>query len=185
MKQQKMLWVFLSLFLVLIIDAMGFSIVFPVVGSLFLQPDHGLLPNVNSMVMRDLFYGLSLICFFVCMLFGAPFFGDLSDRLGRKRVILICLFGTGLAYLFGVVGVAISSISLFLLGRCVAGFLAGSQSIAQAAIIDISTPENKTTNLALITLASCLGWAIGPLLGGIFSSDGYFACMLLLVKRGL
>ena len=159
------------LFLVLIVDTMGFGLVFPLIGSLLLNTDAGMLDADASQGLREIWYGISIGCYFVAMLFGSPFFGALSDRWGRKKVLLICLKGTALAYIVSYFGVLGDSLILFIIGRTLAGFLAGSQSIAQAAIIDISSPKNKTINLAMITLASSLGWSIGPLIGGIFSSE--------------
>ena len=162
--------ILVPLFFVLIIDTMGFGIVFPIMGPLFLDPQHAMVPAQTSMAIRDLYYGISLTGFFLFMFLGAPFLGDLSDRFGRKKVILLCLFTIAASYLISAIGIWFSSVSLFILGRCAAGFMASSQPIAQAAIIDISLPENKTKNLAFISLASCIGFAIGPIVGGLTSS---------------
>lgn len=160
----------IPLFMVLIIDAMGFSLIFPLIGYLILEPQNSLLLSNASLTVRELYYGITTGSFFIAVLFGSPLFGGLSDRLGRKKIILLCLLGTSFAYIVSYAGIVFHSINLFILGRLIAGFLAGSQSIAQAIIIDISPPEKKTTNLAMITLASCLGWSTGPIISGIFSS---------------
>ncbi len=163
--------VLLPLFLVLIIDTMGFGFIFPLLSPLFLDPQSNLVAANTSMALREFYFGISVCSFFVFMLIGSPFFGAMSDKLGRKKIMLLCLLGTVLAYAISYFGIVFHSLILFILGRCIAGLLAGSQAIAQAAIIDISSKEDKTTNLAMITLASSLGWCMGPLLGGIFSSS--------------
>lgn len=160
---------FLPLFLVLIVDAMGFGIIFPVVGPLFMDPHSALLPAGSSEHLRSLCYGLTMIVFFGSLLLGAPFFGDLSDRLGRKKVITICLIITGISYLLCAIGIIGHSLILFLFARILGGFTSGSEAIAQAALIDVSPAEKKTINLSLMTLAGCIGFIIGPMIGGIFS----------------
>jgi len=167
------LWVLLPLFFVLVIDAMGMAIILPIIGPLFMDPSHGILPATASEHWRSFYYGLTLTVFFICMFFGAPFLGDLSDRYGRRKTIIICLFATAISYLMCAIGIYFGSLVLLLLGRAFAGFMAGSQPIAQAAIIDVSLPEEKTKNIALITFASSLGFIIGPLLGGFFSGISY------------
>lgn len=161
--------VFLPLFIVLIIDAMGFGLVFPIIGPLLMDPQGGILPASASMAERSFYYGFTNISCFLALLFGAPYFGDLSDKFGRKKVMITCLCIMAGGYALSAIGLIYKNISLLILGRAIDGFVAGNESIAQAAIIDISPPERKTINLSLITFASCLGFIIGPVIGGIFS----------------
>jgi len=161
--------VFIPLFIVLIVDAMGFGLVFPIIGPLLFDPNGGMLPVSASLTERSFFYGLTNISVFVALLFGAPYFGDLSDKYGRKKVLIACLSVVAFGYIVSALGLVYKSLWLFILGRTIDGFAAGSESIAQAAIIDISSPERKTINLSLISVAGCLGFVIGPLVGGIFS----------------
>lgn len=165
----------IALFLVLIIDAMGIGIVFPLMGPIFIGHSSTILSPETSHIMRDFWYSITLASFCVFMFFGAPFMGDLSDHIGRKKVLLICLFGTALGYGFSAIGIVEKSLFFIIFGRSLAGFMCGSQALAQAAIVDMSTEENKTNNLSLISLASCIGFALGPFLGGIFTSDAFIA----------
>lgn len=167
--QRKNLYTFLSLFLVLIIDSMGFGIIMPILPPLFLNVNVGMVPADLSSQMRDFYFGLTMAVFFVFTFFGTSYMGDLSDRLGRKKVIMLCLAGVATGYLISAFGILVKSLWLLIGGRALCGFAAGSQAIAQASIIDISTPENKTWNLGMITLASCIGFIIGPMVGGFFS----------------
>jgi len=161
--------VFIPLFIVLIVDAMGFGLVFPIIGPLLMDKTSNMLPVTASLADRSLYYGLTNIICFLALLLGAPFFGDLSDKFGRKKIMLICLTGIALGYIISAFALVINNLWLFILGRAIDGFAAGSESIAQAAIIDISPPQKKTINLGLISVAGCLGFIIGPLVGGIFS----------------
>ncbi len=92
-----------------------------------------------------------------------------SDDVGRKKALVICLIGSALGYVLTIIGIYLQSISLLVLGRIVAGFTAGSQSVSQAAIIDISTDENRTENLGRLVAALAAGLAFGPIVGGVFS----------------
>lgn len=161
--------IFVPLFIVLVVDTMGFGLVFPIIGPLLFDPHSGMLPVNASLTERSFFYGLTNISVFLALLFGAPYFGDLSDKFGRKKIIITCLAVIAFGYVISAIGLVYKSLWLFILGRTIDGFAAGCESIAQAAIIDISPPERKTINLSLISVAGCLGFVIGPLVGGVFS----------------
>lgn len=162
--------IFSSLFLVLVIDAMGFGLILPILAPLFLKGASDLLPMGVTAAGRDFYYGLTMAIFFLASFFGSPFMGDLSDQLGRKKTLLLCLAGISLGYLISAIGIGFKSLWVLIGGRFLSGFAAGSQPIAQATIIDISTPENKTFNIGLMTLASCVGFTIGPLIAGFFTN---------------
>jgi len=185
----------LPLFLVLIIDTMALGLVFPILGPLFMSHVGGILPTTTSIGVRDFLYGLSLSVFSVMMFFGSPFLGDLSDRIGRKRVLLLSLFGGAVGLFLSALGVYYNSIGLFVFGRAFDGFTAGSNPIAQAAIADISTKENKAKNLSFMILANCIGFVIGPIFGGYFAdknlvswfsySTPFFAASILCIVNGI
>lgn len=164
---------FAALSLVIIIDTMGVGIVFPVLSPLVMDKVGGLLPAHTSLQYRDIIYGLILGSFSIFMLIGAPFLGDLSDKWGRKKALMVCLVITMLSFLVCALGVYWRNVSLLVLGRSLDGFSAGSASIAQAAITDISTQENKARNLGLITLAICIGFVFGPVIGGFFADSPF------------
>ena len=106
-----------------------------------------------------------------CWFFGAAFLGDLSDQIGRKKGLMICLVGAALSYLLSAIAVISNSYWLLIVGRIIAGFTAGSQSIAQAAIVDLSEPGHKARNLGLILFFSSLGFVFGPMVGGVLSDS--------------
>ncbi|ATN85195.1 hypothetical protein AYO29_01045 [Coxiella burnetii str. Schperling] len=101
----------------------------------------------------------------ICWFFGAAILGDLSDTVGRKKALLVCLIGSFLGYLLSAFAVGIHSLTFLILGRVIAGFTAGSQPIAQAAIVDVSSEAHKARNIGLILLAISLGLSSGPSLG--------------------
>lgn len=153
----------------IIIDSLGFGLVYPVMAALFGSNHTEVLPANTSDAMRHFYLGLGYLLFPLFMFFGAPFLGDLSDLWGRRKVLLVCMFGMLISFTFMGLGVSLSSLSLLLIGRAINGLMAGSQPIAQAAIVDLSTPETKTMNLSLITLTISVGIIGGPLMGGITS----------------
>lgn len=162
-------YAFIPLFLVLIIDAMGVGLVFPVLSPIYMQVDGGIVATTTLETTRNLLYGVTLAGFSFAMFFGAPLLGDLSDQLGRKKVLIICLVGTAISFFISAIGIQYKSVMLLILGRFIGGFCAGSQPIAQAAITDISTPKNKALNLSLISAAFSIGFVIGPVMGGFLS----------------
>ncbi|MCD6038885.1 MAG: tetA 1 [Gammaproteobacteria bacterium] len=159
------------LFLVLFIDSMGLGLVFPILNALVIDPHSYFIASEASTHFRNLLYGFTISIFMFCWFFGAAFLGNLSDQLGRKKSLLICLVGACAGYLISALAVLVNSYTLLLIGRIIAGFTAGSQSIAQAAIVDISEPDQKARNLGLILFFCSLGFVVGPMIGGILSAS--------------
>lgn len=159
------------LLLVLFIDGMGIAILFPILNDIIMVPGHSLLPLHTSENAREVYYGITLGSFFISWFLGTAIISDLSDKIGRKKALLLCLIGTALGYALTAIAIIHKSILLLILGRIIDGFTVGSQPIAQAAIVDISDTQNKTRNLALTLLAPSLGFVIGPLIGGTLSDS--------------
>jgi MFS transporter, DHA1 family, tetracycline resistance protein len=160
------------LFLVLVIDTMGAGIIFPILGPLFMTPSESILPLATSENMRQFWYGATLTSWALLMFIGAPFLGDLSDRIGRKKVLVLCLVGDALGFVLSGIGIQSALVSLVIIGRLVSGFFSGSQSIAQAVIADISSAKDKIHNMSWIIFANCVGFIIGPIAGGYLADAG-------------
>lgn len=184
------------LLLLLFIDGMGLSLVFPLLNALIIDPAHSILPAATSFSARNLIMGIVISSAMLAWFLGSSFLGDLSDQVGRKKTLLVCLLGAALGYLFSAWGAEFNSLTLIILGRIVAGLTAGSQPVAQAAIVDLSTPETKARNIGWVLLVCSLGFILGPLLGGVLSSDGlvswfnmstpfYFATIISLLNAVL
>ncbi|MBX9703935.1 MAG: MFS transporter [Silvanigrellaceae bacterium] len=170
-----------SIFLVILLDSIGMSLIMPLLGPLILEGNSSLLPVSTSVGLRNFLYGVSLSSFALFMFIGAPIMGDLSDKLGRKPILLLCMIGAFLGYGFSGLGAHLKNVSLFLLGRSLTGFTAGSLPIAQASIIDISNSQNKTANLGIILFGVSIGYIIGPLFSGFLSDEklsSYFSVFL-------
>ncbi|CDZ76469.1 Tetracycline resistance protein, class C [Legionella massiliensis] len=171
MQKNKSLSSMFPLFLVLFIDGMGLGLLFPILNTILIEPQAGFLSVDTSIGLRGFYYGLTIGIFMICWFFGAAILGDLSDNVGRKKSLLICLIGAFLGYSLSAVAILLHSFWLLILGRIIAGFTSGSQPIAQAAIVDISPDEQKARNIGLILLSVSLGFVFGPIFGGLLSNN--------------
>lgn len=154
---------FAALMMTIIIDVMGMGLVIPVLPGLFLNEHSPLLTTAVSLSMRQWLYGLALAAWPLGMFFGNAMVGRLSDRLGRKLMLTVCLLGMTLTYGLGWGAIAWHSASFFVLSRLLNGLSAGSYILAQAQILDISTRERKAINMGWISFAATLGFVVGPL----------------------
>lgn len=181
------------LLLIILIDGMGLGLVFPILNNLIVDPHSHYVAATLTDTTRNFIFGGIVASFMLSWFFGAPFLGDLSDNIGRKKSLMICLLGATIGYLISGLGVTLNSMSLLIIGRVIAGFTSGSQPIAQATIIDLSDPLQKTRNISFVLLALSLGFIFGPLAGGILSNKAlvswfnfslpfYFAAFISLVN---
>jgi MFS transporter, DHA1 family, tetracycline resistance protein len=155
--------------LAILVDALGFGLVYPILAMLFTGAHHRLLGLVASSEQLDFVFGLAYMLYPAGMFFGASLLGDLSDHFGRKPVLLICVGGLAAAFAGMALGVSFCNIWLLLGGRLLSGLMAGSQPIAQAAVSDLSSNTERAANMSLLTLALSVGIVAGPLMGGILS----------------
>ncbi|MBU9322685.1 MFS transporter [Burkholderia gladioli] len=155
--------------LAIAIDAMGFGLVYPIMAAIFSDPHSGIIGAGTRVSLRNFYLGLGYGVYPFFMFFGSSLMGELSDGYGRRRILLLCIFGLALSYLLMALGALLPSIALLLVGRGLSGLMAGCQGIAQAAITDVSTPETKAWNMSIMSMAFSAGVIVGPVLGGITS----------------
>ncbi|KVC80976.1 MFS transporter [Burkholderia ubonensis] len=151
------------------IDAMGFGLVYPIMAAIFSDPQSGIIGPDTSPQLRNFYLGLGYGVYPFCMFFGSSLMGELSDGYGRRKIMLLCVFGLALSYFLMALGALLPSIALLLVGRGLSGLMAGCQGIAQAAITDMSTPETKAYNMSIMSIAFSAGVIVGPVLGGVTS----------------
>ncbi len=158
-------------FFAIFIDILGFGLVYPVLTALFTSIDTSILPEDASQSLRFFYLSLGFLLYPLFMFFGASFMGDLSDILGRKKVLMICMGGLLVGFSFMGVGVKVSNIALLLIGRAVTGLMGASMPVALAAIADLSTPKNKAVHMSFVSLVQSIGFVLGPFMGGVLSDS--------------
>jgi MFS family permease len=164
------------LMLTITLDFMGFLLIFPIFPELFLAKN-SLLVSVNSTNdMRYFYYAIALASWPLGNFFGSAFLGMLSDQYGRKRTLMLGLFMVSVTYFIQLLSIHIHMYILFIITRVVQGFFGGNYDIAQAAIVDISSTENKTRNLGMIALAASVGIICGPIISAFTTSSHLLSC---------
>ncbi|OCH97985.1 hypothetical protein A8135_01825 [Legionella jamestowniensis] len=154
-----------SLIWVVFVDSMGWGIAFSIFAALFFKGNSNIIPETVSSTSRYMLYEFLLAIYSVFMFFFAPVLGGIADRYGRKPGLKISMLGLTSGFILSALGCYLSSIWFLIFGRIISGMTAGSLSVAQAAAVDISTPQNKSFYLSILMLSNCLGFSLGPILG--------------------
>ena len=167
----------LTIFMIVFVDLLGFSLILPLLP--YYAEQYGATPTI---------VGLLVAAYAAAQLIGAPLLGRLSDRIGRRPVLLLSVIGTGIGFLllgfadpigrFLADMIAPQAVSGFVLGvlffsRILDGLTGGNITVAQAYITDITDDQNRAKGLGLIGAAFGLGFIIGPAVGGALSKWGY------------
>lgn len=163
-KEKKL--VMLPLFLIVLLDMLGLGIIIPILAPIFLNTGHSILPPYFQDSMRNLLLGILISTYPVFQFFGAPLLGALSDRYGRKKILLISLIGTFVGYIIFGIGISANNVYLLFISRALDGFTGGNISIALSSIADLSDEKAKARNFGLIGMAFGIGFILGPYIGG-------------------
>ena len=150
-----------AVFLIVLVDVLGFTIILPLLP--FYAEHYGASPSV---------IGMLLATYAVCQLFSGPFLGRLSDKMGRKPLLLVSQAGTFIGFL--VVAFAPNLFFLFL-GRTLDGLTAGNISLAQAVISDHTPPQQRGKAFSKIGIAFGFGFLIGPAISGYLAHFSFQA----------
>lgn len=157
------------LFSVIVLDLIGFGVVMPILP--FYAKEFG----ANATVL-----GLLLTSYSAMQFVFSSLWGKLSDRIGRKKVMLMTIAGSSASLLL--VGLADTLVLLFV-GRILSGIFAANISVASAYVTDVTTEENRSKGMGMIGAAFGVGFLLGPALGGVLSSHSYY--LPILVAAGL
>lgn len=163
----------ITIFLIVFIDLLGFGIILP------------LLPYIAEIYQATpLQIGILSAVYSLFQLIASPILGRLSDRYGRKKLLIISQLGSAIGYL--IMGLA-NNLPLLFLSRIIDGITGGNISIAQAYIADVTTKENRARGMGLIGAAFGLGFIFGPAIGGAlskisYSAPAYFATVVSLIS---
>jgi DHA1 family tetracycline resistance protein-like MFS transporter len=152
------------IFITLLIDVTGLGLIIPVVPKLIED-----LLHTNNISKVALFGGLLTFSYAIMQFLFAPVLGNLSDKYGRRPILLFSLLGFGLDYILLAFA---PSIGWLFVGRIIAGITGASMTTASAYIADISTPETRAQNFGMIGAAFGLGFIVGPMIGGLLGEMG-------------
>ena len=142
--------------LIVLIDLLGFTVVMPL-----------LAPFAEQYGFREWQIGLLFSAYPLCQLIAGPILGRMSDRYGRRPILIFSQAGTALSFL--ILGLS-RNFTVMLLARLLDGASGGNILVAQAYVADVTTPENRSRGMGLIGMAFGLGFVLGPLLGGVLVS---------------
>ena len=175
-RKPALVFIFITLFL----DVLGIGLVVPILPKLVESLAGGGVDRASFL------YGWLVGLYALMQFLFAPILGNLSDRFGRRPVILFSLFGSGLDYLLLAWA---PTLPWFFLGRIVSGITGANFSAAAAYIADVSPPERRAANFGLIGAAFGIGFIFGPALGGWLGDYGlrvpFIAAGILTLVNGL
>ncbi|OFA00577.1 TCR/Tet family MFS transporter [Duganella sp. HH101] len=149
------------IFATIVLDAVGIGLIFPILPALLRDVTHA--DNVASYI--GILTALYALMQFVC----APVLGSLSDRLGRRPVLLVSLAGAAVNYVFLA---SADSLWMLLLGRAIAGVTSANLSVATAYLTDISPEDKRARRFGLFNAMFGIGFIVGPVLGGALGDYG-------------
>lgn len=178
MKKEKKNAAIGFIFITMLIDITGWGIIIPVIPKLIQELIHG---DVSEAAKIG---GWLTFAYAITQFVFAPIIGNLSDKYGRRPIILLSLFTFSLDYILLAFA---PTITWLFIGRIIAGVSGASITTASAYIADVSSPENRAKNFGMIGAAFGLGFIIGPVLGGLLGQYGarvpfYAAAVLCLIN---
>ena len=150
-------------FITLVLDVLGIGLIIPITPRLVETLQQTGVADASKT------YGLLVALYSLMQFVGAPVLGSLSDRFGRRPVILLSLLGSGLDYFLLAWA---PTLGWFFLGRIISGLTGANFAAASAYIADVSPPEKRAANFGLIGAAFGLGFILGPALGGLLGNIG-------------
>ncbi len=159
------------IFFTIFIDMLGFGILIPVIPLLFASPlsEFYVLPANFDIKTGYLMLGFLIAVYPIGQFFSTPILGQLSDKYGRKKILILSIIGTSLSYFIFALGIITKNIPLLFISRFFDGLTGGNISVAQAMIGDVSTKETRAKNFGMIGAAFGLGFIFGPYIGGKLS----------------
>ena len=171
--------IFKVLFVVSLFEIIAFAIAFPLLPLLLTVPDSPLyiLPKGYSVQFGIMLLGVITAAYPLGRFFSTPILGELSDRYGRRPLLMVSIAGTVLANIVFGLGVMTANIPLLIISKLFDGLTGGNISVVQAAVADISSNEQKAERFSKIGAAFGLGIALGPAIGGVLSTGSIASFM--------
>lgn len=157
--KNPLVFIFISVF----IDCLGIRLIYPVAASIIAEVAK---VSVNQAITYS---GWMMASYAIMQFIFSPILGGLSDRFGRRPILLLSMMGLGIDYIFLAMA---NTLSLLFLGRIIAGICGARFTTGFAYIADLSPPEKRAENFGIIGVAIGLGFTIGPFIGGLLSEYG-------------
>ena len=171
---------FAFIFVTVLLDMLALGIIVPVLPKLIIRFEHG------DMSMAATQTGIFAFVWAAMQFVFAPVMGALSDRFGRRPIVLLSNFGLGCDYLLMAVA---PTLSWLFVGRVISGITAASFPTANAYIADVTPPENRAAKFGMLGAAFGLGFVVGPALGGMLGGMGlrypFWAAAILSLANAL
>jgi DHA1 family tetracycline resistance protein-like MFS transporter len=165
MKARKTLWI---AFAIVLVDMLGVGILIPIIPLLFTDPSYAYhlpLPESTGYLLLGALTALYPFMMFLAM----PVIGQLSDTFGRRGLLALSLLGTAISYALFAIGIVFRNIPLLFVSRAFDGITGGNVAVAQAAIADTTTEEERVRSFGIISAANGIGFILGPLVGALLS----------------
>jgi DHA1 family tetracycline resistance protein-like MFS transporter len=165
----------LPLYVVIFFGFVGYSMMITLFTPLFMYAQGGMISNDSSLESRVIILGVVLALFPLAQFFGSPFLGALSDRYGRKPILMISLYIAPVCYAFIALSLMMGSLTLLMISSLIAGLSQANIVIAQSAIADVSHSKDRNRLFGYIYLSASTAYVIGPLMGGKLTDPSIFA----------
>lgn len=164
----KRIW---FMFFTIFIDMLGIGVLIPVIPQLLGEPNSAYyLLGAGQEKLGFLLLGILVASYPLASFFAAPILGVLSDKYGRKPVLLASIAGTSISYFVFAYAIITKNIPLLFISRTIDGITGGNISVAQAVIADLTSPKDRAKIFGGMGAVFGLGFIIGPFLGGVLSS---------------
>lgn len=169
-KHQRTFW---TILFIAFLDNLSVGILLPLVPLLLTSHSSSIsiLPASYTDAQGYILFGFLQAIYTIAQFIATPILGQLSDHYGRKAILVVCLFGTSLAYLLFGLGVSIKLLPLLFIARAFDGVTGGNVSVAQAVIADITDPKQRAKTYGVFGGALGIGFALGPVIGAFFSNS--------------
>ncbi len=171
---QKSVSPLVIIFLTVFLSMLGVTIILPILPAIF-EGETALFANRFDQQESSLLYGALIISYSLMQFIGAPMLGALSDRLGRKPVLLMTNLGALIGYLLFGYSLTQGWLWMLFVSRMIPGFMGGNVAVALSSIADISDEDSKAKNFGLVGAAFGIGFIIGPSIGGLLAGWGSLA----------
>ena len=142
-----------------------------------MSPEEGMLSQLVPLATRDLIVGILFASYPLALFLAARLLGELSDRWGRRPILLYSTIGTTVAYVLSAVAVFTKSLPLLFLSRILAGLAAGNMTVAQASVADLTTEKSRPRYMALFAAIGGGGWVIAPYFSSFLTHPKLFPAL--------